>query len=154
MGLPLKNWVIPLKNMGLPLKNWVIPLKNMGLPLKNWVIPLKNVGLPLTNFVKIKASPPKNSIFFTLPLKKSSIFITYPWRIPWFLNRRGADIKYNSPVVLLGVRAWADPRFVSFSGLNFLNFRRASLSISQEKKIELPSDRDIDIATDLRMSNR
>ena len=90
--------------------------KNMGLPLKNWVIPLKNVGLPLTNSVKIKASPPKNSIFFTLPLKKSSIFITYPWRIPWLLNQRGADIKCNSPVVLLGVRAWADPRFVSFGG--------------------------------------
>ena len=29
----------------------------MGLPPKNWVIPVKN-------FVKIKASPPKNSIFF------------------------------------------------------------------------------------------
>ena len=36
----------------------------MGLPLKNWVIPLKNMGLPLKNCVKIKASPPKNSIFF------------------------------------------------------------------------------------------
>ena len=29
----------------------------MGLPPKNWVTPVKN-------FVKIKASPPKNSIFF------------------------------------------------------------------------------------------
>ena len=36
----------------------------MGLPLKNWVISLKNMGLPLKNFVKMKASPPKNSIFF------------------------------------------------------------------------------------------
>ena len=35
----------------------------MGLPLKNWVIPLKNTSLPLKNFFKIKASPPKNSIF-------------------------------------------------------------------------------------------
>ena len=36
----------------------------MGLPLKNWVLPLKNMGLPLKNCVKIKASSPKNSIFF------------------------------------------------------------------------------------------
>ena len=27
-------------------------------------LPLKNVGLPVKNFVKIKASPPKNPIFF------------------------------------------------------------------------------------------
>ena len=33
------------------------------------------MGLPLMNFMKIIASPPKNSLFFTLPLKKSSIFI-------------------------------------------------------------------------------
>ena len=36
----------------------------MGLPLKNWVTSLKNMGLPLKNFVKMKASLPKNSIFF------------------------------------------------------------------------------------------
>ena len=53
----------------------------MGLPLKNCVIPLKNMSLPLKNFVKIKASPPKNSIFsystpkeilnfYNLPLEK------------------------------------------------------------------------------------
>ena len=63
----------------------------MGLPLKNWVIPLKN-------FVKIKASPPKNSIFFLL----------YPYRNPQFYNLPlensmvpqpgGADIKCNSPL--------------------------------------------------------
>ena len=58
----------------------------MGLPLKNWVIPLKNLGLPLKNFVKIKASPPKNSIFvysistpkeilnfYNLPLENSMV---------------------------------------------------------------------------------
>ena len=33
-------------------------------PLENWVISVKNMGLPLKNFVKIKASLPKNSIFF------------------------------------------------------------------------------------------
>ena len=33
------------------------------------------MGLPLMNFIKIIASRPNNSLFFTLPLKKSSIFI-------------------------------------------------------------------------------
>ena len=61
------------------------------------------MGLPLKNFVKIKASPPKNSIFLTLPIKKSSIFITNPWRILWFLIRGGRGgggsyIKCNSPL--------------------------------------------------------
>ena len=43
-----------------------------------WVYPLKN-------FVEIKASPLKNSIFiFSTP---QEIFITYHWRIPWFLNQ-------------------------------------------------------------------
>ena len=55
--------------------------KMRAYPWRIWVLPMKN-------FVKIKASPPENSIyFFTLPLKKSSVFITYPWRIPWFLIR-------------------------------------------------------------------
>ena len=67
-------------------------------PWRIWVLPLMNIGVPLENFVKIKAPPPKN---FTLPLKKSSIFITYPWRIPLFLSRGvgGTSIKCNSPVV-------------------------------------------------------
>ena len=52
---------------------------------------------------------PKNSIyiFFILPLNESSIFITYPWRIPWFFNRGGADIKCNSPrqlILLISIR--------------------------------------------------
>ena len=84
----------------LPLKNWIISREN-DLAHSLLVIPLKNMGLTLKNVVKVKASPPKNSIFlFTLPLKKSSIFITYLWRIPWFLNRGGggADIECNSPV--------------------------------------------------------
>ena len=61
----------------------------MGLPLKNWVIPLKNMGLPLKNFVKIKASPPKNAIFFNSNPKEILNFYNLPWRIPWFLNRGG-----------------------------------------------------------------
>ena len=50
----------------------------MGLPLKNWVIPLKNMGLPLKNFVKIKASPPKNSIFFYSTPKQILNFYNLP----------------------------------------------------------------------------
>ena len=48
------------------------------------VLPVKNMGLPLKNFVKIKASPPKNSIsfyptpkeilnFYNLPLENSMV---------------------------------------------------------------------------------
>ena len=75
----------------------------MGLPLKNWVIPLKNLGLPLKNFVKIKASPPENSIFvysistpketlnfYNLPLENS--MVPQPGG-----GGGGADIKCNSP---------------------------------------------------------
>ena len=29
-----------------------------------WVLPLKNMDLPMEKFMKIKALPPKNSIFF------------------------------------------------------------------------------------------
>ena len=55
---------------------------------KMWAYPWRIWVLPMKSFVTIKASPPENSIhFFTLPLKKSSVFMTYPWRIPWFLNR-------------------------------------------------------------------
>ena len=56
------------------------------------------MGLPLKDFVKIKASPQRISYFFTLLLKKSSVFITYSWRIPLFLNRGVADVKCNSPL--------------------------------------------------------
>ena len=53
------------------------------------------MGLPLKNFMKIKASrfpphpPPPQGIpyFFTLLLKKSSIFSTYPGRIPFPGNK-------------------------------------------------------------------
>ena len=36
---------------------------------------LKNMGFPLKNFVKIKASPPKNSIFCYSPHKKNPHFL-------------------------------------------------------------------------------
>ena len=36
----------------------------MGLPLKNMSLPMEKTGLALKNFLKIKASPTKNSISF------------------------------------------------------------------------------------------
>ena len=41
----------------------------------------------LKNFVRIKASPLKNSKFFYSTPKEILNFITYPWRTPWFLNQ-------------------------------------------------------------------
>ena len=80
----------------------------MGLPLKNWVISLKNMGLPLKNIVKMKASPPKNSIFFystpkeilnlyNVPLENSMVPQPGEERV-----RGGeADIKCNSPMQVI-----------------------------------------------------
>ena len=75
----------------------------MGLPLKNWVMPLKNMGLPLKNFAKIKASPPKISLYFHSTSKEILNFYNLPWRIPWFLNwgGGGADIKCNSLAMVI-----------------------------------------------------
>ena len=101
-----------------------------GLTFSSYPWRLAKIAVTSEDFQKIWVYPWRIGSY---RWKKSSIFMTYPWGIPWFLNQRGGDIKCNSPVVLLGVRAWADPRFVSFSGFNFLNVRRASLSISQEK---------------------
>ena len=52
--------------------------KIWAYPWRIWVLTPKNMGLPLKNFVEIKASPPKNSIFFAPPLEKSSIFNNLP----------------------------------------------------------------------------
>ena len=72
----------------------------MGLPLKNWVIPLKNMGLPLKNFVKIKASSPKNSIFFYSTPKGILNFYNLPLENSMVhqAGGEGADIKCNSPL--------------------------------------------------------
>ena len=75
-----------------------------------WVLAPKNLVLPLKNFAKIKASPPNNYVFFTLPLKKSSIFITYPWRIPWFLIRVGG----GGGMRILNAIAQSDSIFFKF----------------------------------------
>ena len=72
-------------------KIWVYPWRIGSYPWRIWVYPWRILW-------KLRLHPQRIPYFFTLPLKKSSIFITYPWRIPWFLNRGGADIKCNSPI--------------------------------------------------------
>ena len=78
----------------------------MGLPLKNWVIPLKNMGLPLRTFVKIKASPPKNSIFFYSTPKEILNLYNVPLEnsmVPQPGAEGGGevDIKCNSPMQVI-----------------------------------------------------
>ena len=70
----------------------------MGLPLKNWVIPLKNMGLHLKHFVKMKASPQKNSIFFYSTPKEILNFYNLPLENSMVPQPGGADIKCNSPI--------------------------------------------------------
>ena len=81
----------------------------MGLPLKNWVIPLKNMGLPLNNFVKIKASSPKNSIFFYSTPKGILNFYNLPLENSMVPQPGGgcggADIKCNSPLTRTALSA-------------------------------------------------
>ena len=43
---------------------------------------------------KLRLHPQRIQYFLTPPLKKSSIFITDPWRIPWLLNRGGGGGGY------------------------------------------------------------
>ena len=61
-------------------KIWVYPWRIGSYPWRIWVDPWRILW-------KLRLHPQRIPYFFTLPLKKSSIFITYPWRIPWFLNR-------------------------------------------------------------------
>ena len=61
-------------------KIWVYPWRIGSYPWRIWVYPWRISW-------KLRLHPQRIPYFFTLPLKKSSIFITYPKRIPWFLNR-------------------------------------------------------------------
>lgn len=54
---------------------------------KLWFLPLKNTSLPTKNFVKIKASPLKNSISFYSTPKENPNFYNLPSRIKWVLIR-------------------------------------------------------------------
>ena len=74
-------------------KIWVYPWRIGSYPWRIWVYHWRILW-------KFRLHPQRIPYFFTLPLKKSSIFITYPWRIPWFLKPGGggADIKCNSPI--------------------------------------------------------
>ena len=74
-------------------KIWVYPWRIVSYPWRIWVYPWRILW-------KLRLHPERIPYFLTLPLKKSSIFITYPWRIPWFLHRGGgADITCNSPMI-------------------------------------------------------
>ena len=55
-------------------------------PWRIWVYPWRNSW-------KLKLHPQRILYFFALPLPSTSMFITYPWRIPWFLNQGRVDIK-------------------------------------------------------------
>ena len=59
------------------------------------------MGLPLKNFVKIKASPPKNSIFFNSTPKEILNFYNLPQEnsVAPQPGGGGADIKCNSPIL-------------------------------------------------------
>ena len=72
-------------------KIWVYPWSIGSYPWRIWVYPWRILW-------KLRLHPQRIPYFFTLPLKKSSIFITYRWRIPCFLNRGGGDIKCKSPI--------------------------------------------------------
>ena len=55
------------------------------------------MALPLKNFMKIKASPPKNSIFFYSTPKEILNFYDLPLENSLVLQPGGADIKCDSP---------------------------------------------------------
>ena len=64
----------------------------------------EETSLPLKNFVKIKASPSKNSISFYSTPKENLNFYNLPWRVKSVLIRGegvcggGTDIKCNSAI--------------------------------------------------------
>ena len=97
---PWRIWVLPLKNIGTTPEEYRYypwssqPVKSMGTtpeecayyPWRIWVYPWRTSW-------KLKLHPQRILYFFALPLPSTSMFITYPWRIPWFLNQGRVDIK-------------------------------------------------------------
>lgn len=66
----------------------------MGLPLKNMSLPMQKTGLALKNFLKIKASPTKNSISFYYTPKE----ILRSNNLPPEEGGGGTDIKVKTPI--------------------------------------------------------
>ena len=99
-------------------KIWVYPWRIGSYPWRIWVYPCRILW-------KLRLHPQRVPYFFTLPLTKSSIFITYPWRISWFLNRARADIKCNSPFASQLTAAFPFSRRTS-SNNNTLYLKRAA----------------------------
>ena len=69
------------------------------------VLPPKNMALPLKNFVKIKASPPKNSTFFYSTPKEILNFYNLPLENSLVFQPEGAGIKCNSPFTFSPLRS-------------------------------------------------
>ena len=95
---------LPLKNstkLYSPLMTYKIRVYHRRICVYPWRISkkVKFSWFTTEDFVKNQSFTPKElHFFFALPLKKSSIFITYPWRIPLVHNRGDASIKCNSPL--------------------------------------------------------
>ena len=68
----------------------------MGLPLKNMSLLMEKTGLALKNFLKIKASPIKNSISFYSTPKEILRSKNVPLKRAAGVGR--TDIKCNSPI--------------------------------------------------------
>ena len=99
--LPLKNSIKKCYPLKTSLRNGFTPEEFHKKSIYPWRIPW-NLCLPLKNSTDNMGFTPKEfPSFWALPLKNSTTFIPYPWRIPLFLNRGGADIKWNSPMTIV-----------------------------------------------------
>ena len=72
-----------------------LPVRNMGPTPEEYRSTREEYGYTPEEYrKKLKLQPPKIPyLFSTLPLKKSSVLIIYPSRIPWFLNRGGEWVR-------------------------------------------------------------
>ena len=65
--------------IGVDVSHW-LSRRIWAYPGRIWVYPWRFSW-------KLKPQPKEFYVFWALPLRKSSIFITYLWRIPRFVNR-------------------------------------------------------------------
>ena len=87
--LPLKNSIKKCYPLKTSLRNGFTPEEFHKKSIYPWRIPW-NLCLPLKNSTYNMGFTPKEfPSFWPLPLKNSTTFIPYPWRIPLFLNREG-----------------------------------------------------------------
>ena len=85
--LPLKNSIKKCYPLKTSLRNGFTPEEFHKKSIYPWRIPW-NLCLFLKNSTYNMGFTPKEfPSFWPLPLKNSTTFIPYPWRIPLFLNR-------------------------------------------------------------------